>query len=104
MIEQKITSTKFECDVCEKVFELDGKFHSNISEINYIPSKSSVAICEHVIKFVDILRTEHHLDYNVLLEKILLSLDLDTLFRTTDFSHDPNHEDWIVRFIVEDFF
>lgn len=104
LIEKKIASTKFECEICEKVFELDEKFQHNISELGFVPCKSSVAICIHTIKFVDILRTEHHLDYEMLLENILLSLNVDTLFSNTNFSHDPYHKDWIVRFIVEDFF
>lgn len=104
LIEKKIASTKFECEICEKVFELDAKFQGNNSETTFVPCKSTVAICEHTIKFVDILPIEHHLDYEVLLEKILLSLNMDALFPYTNFSHDPCHKDWIVRFIVEDFF
>lgn len=104
LIEQKIETTKFECYICEKVFELDEKFPAIINDSAHVPYKSSVAICEHTIKFVDILRVEHHLDYNLLLERILLSLDIDALFPNTDFSHDLYHKDWLVRFFVEDFF
>lgn len=104
LIEKKITATKFECEICEKVFESDAKFLDNISESIFVPCKSTVAICEHTSKFVDILRIEHHLNYDILLEKILLSLNFDALFSNSDFSHDPYHKDWIVRFIVEDFF
>lgn len=104
LIEQKIATTKFECEICEDVFELDEKFQANINDSVYAPCKSSVAICEHTIKFVDILRVEHHLDYDLLLEKILLSLDVNALFPNTNFQHEPYHKDWIVRFIVEDFF
>lgn len=96
-IENKIRSVKFDCSECETIFDDNEKFE--ITEAQKV-CNSTIEICKISSIFVEILQSEPHLNYNILLEKLLLARNFVKLYQNTDFTHDPDHKLYFVRFVV----
>lgn len=87
------------------MFDTNVKYIGDFIDSNdaQIPCKDTVDICKTASKFVDVLRLEPHVDYNILLKELLLSINMNTLYTGTDFNHNIEHKSFLIRFIAEDF-
>lgn len=105
-IEMKISSiARYKCTNCMHVFDSNEKITGVFIESSETqrPCDSTVAICKIANKFVNILRIEHDINYEVLLGKLMLMIDSNVLYTNTDFSHDVDHKNYLIRFIAEEF-
>lgn len=88
LIELKIINNKnFKCYLCKNVFTENEKLHQGFTSESHsrIACQSSFEICRSADYFLKLDMLKGQFSYNLILESIKLSLNIDSLFVNTEF-------------------
>lgn len=108
-IEKKVETCRFGCsecqDVCKRVFtenkKIVGPFVYNIKTQK--PCQSTYIICKYAHETLKEKMIPSNFDYKKTYELISERLDEEILFVQTDFSHDDEHKNYLVSFIIDEY-
>lgn len=108
-IEQKIASSRFDCKECRTIClnafvaneKIQGSFTNNSKTQR--PCESTFIICKFTHEIFEKNLNFEHFNYQDILKLISEALFEENLFRKTNFSHDYEHKDYFVGFIVDEY-
>lgn len=105
-IEKKIRYGTHRCSICANIFtnnsdKIEGIFLETGSTQR--PTKSTVEICEIILKLFLIHSDIFDFDYNKFYSQILDSIQYDNLYKNVDFSHDIQHKSEYILLIIDEY-
>lgn len=102
-IEQKIlNAARFQCDCVHVLVENEKVVGLTISSDSIPPCISTVYVCKIANICFNLCRNQLSFDYNLLLEKIMGTINFDNVFEQY-FRCDISHKKGFIKYIVEEF-
>lgn len=89
-------------NACKDVFKQNDKLQNfGFKEITTTPCRSTLDICKQADRFLKIQLIRSCNNFNVMSEGIYNQLDIENLYRATDFSHNNQHNFFFIRSIID---
>lgn len=98
LIEQKIKNSSLYCKDCSNIFVENERNPLTFGES---ACQSTVEICTIVKTYMNLEILQKTSDFNVIYSNIFREVDVEQMFAATDFSHDPSHKLYLIRFIID---
>lgn len=102
-IETKIElSDRQYCLQCKNVFKREDKCEfSFVSPERCKPCKSTFEICRITNRFILLQILKENIDFNIINHAIWANINIENLYKNTDFSHEPEHKIYLIRSIID---
>lgn len=98
LMEQKIKNSSLYCKDCSNIFVENEK---NPLAFGDSACQSTVEICTIVKPYMNLEILQKTSEFNVIHSNIFREIDIEQMFVATDFSHDPSHKLYLIRFIID---